>query len=97
MRTRRCEKDDEVDEANVDDQEGDQEETEDDQEEENDDDKEKTSVNRNKRGTIKNKMVTTTKYSKKIEHYDEDEKGDIVEGAEIRADGDEEETSSNQH
>ena len=39
----------------------------------------------------------TTNYSKMTEYYDEEEKGDIVEDAEIRADEDKEETSSNQH
>jgi hypothetical protein len=44
--------------------------------------------------------ATTRNYSKKTEYYDEEEKGVVVEGAEIRKDGvekDEEEMSSNQH
>jgi hypothetical protein len=39
---------------------------------------------------------TTRNYSKKTEYYDKDERGDVEKG-EIKADGDEEETSSNQH
>ena len=49
------------------------------------------------REEITTRETTTTNYSKKTEYYDEEEKGVVDEGAEIRVDGNEEAMSSNQH